>query len=128
MRNLHETVVAIYLNPSLTILTAVWIGLAPTNDFMFFHDLDFGSWLLVICLGVCCLIGQMCKFKALQNHEAGKLQLVAYLAIVYQVIIDCSIFNEDFSSIQYIGIFMMFLVYLVYIGFACYDKGELDDN
>lgn len=54
----------------------------------------------------------MCRFIALQNEKAAKLQKLNFLATLYSFVFDLLLFDQPFSVMQYIGLACIFALYV----------------
>jgi uncharacterized membrane protein len=56
------------------------------------RDFDGVSWLYTILTGIFVVLQQVCRFIALQNCQAAKLQKLNFLATIYSFFFDVFLF------------------------------------
>lgn len=85
------------MNITLTIFGGAYM-LAYGLSFDFFYELDALTWVLLTLSTIFAIASSIAKFAAFRNHEASKLQQLAFLPNVWQFGIDLIVLNLAFSG------------------------------
>jgi uncharacterized membrane protein len=83
---------------------------------------------MVISASILVLLAQMAKYMALQNHQASKLQIIFYLSLPLQFIVDSTFFGLSFTMQQFIGLILFICLYIAIVFRHCFPTQETDDN
>ena len=77
------------------------------------------DWFMLLGMTLCVIGAQTFKLKAFQNQTASKLQVLGNLPMVYNFFFDVYLFNTHFTSMQYWGIIVTMLTFVldIYITF-----------
>ena len=90
------------------------------KSFLYYPSI-FGvvDWLMLLGMTLCVIGAQTFKLKAFQNQTASKLQVLGNLPMVYNFFFDVFLFNTHFTSMQYWGIIVTMLTFVldIYITF-----------
>ncbi len=112
----HHLVIMFYF-PAVTIpLVLVYIGF--TGDWVWTNVFN---WLLLTVIGACTYFAQFFLTKAYQIGDVSQVSIVSYLGIVYALFFGYIIWNEWYTPIVFVG---LFLVLVGVIGNLVY-KGNL---
>lgn len=96
MKKFHESVVSFYLNLGVGITSLIVIGI-ERRGFKEITEFDWQSWLLCIGIGLTGVMSQTARFRALKLEKAVKLQKLAPLTTVWQVVFDLTIFGKSYN-------------------------------
>lgn len=82
--------------------TAMW---ALGQSFMYYPAIfSMVDWVMLLGMTLSVIGSQTFKLLAFQNQAASKLQVIGNLQMVYQFLFDVFLFNVNFSTLQYWGI------------------------
>ena len=126
MRKLHQSVITTYMN---IMLLVIMVGMTVLTGTSLTRPLDSFTWQNWVSL--CCLAGsnvgsQTFRFLAIQRSPVTRLQNLASTQTLFQFMADLLIFAEKFSSMQIVGISIVFGTFLLSILRAI--TGDLDDS
>ena len=98
MKKFHDATVSWYLNWTMGIVALIMIlalrsGFAPIGNF------DGVSWTLSFLTGLIGVTTSTLRFVALRYQQAAKLQKLAPLSTLWQVITDVTIFSATYTWI-----------------------------
>ena len=111
MKKFHEAVVSFYLNLGIGI-TSLIVILIEQRGFKEITDFDWQSWMLCVAIGLTGVMSQTARFRALKLEKAVKLQKLAPLTTVWQVVFDLTIFGKSYNLLQWLGLSLLFMVYI----------------
>ena len=84
------------------------------------------DWLVLSGMTVSVIGAQTCKLKAFQNQTASKLQVLGNLPMVYNFIFDVLLFDTHFSSMQYWGLLITVITFVIDIYLTFKNKDKVD--
>lgn len=70
------------------------------------HGID---WLLLLALGLFTQIAQVLMTKSLQGEKLAKISVLKYLGVIYALIYGIILFDEKYSLVNLIGMFLVLL-------------------
>ena len=68
--------------------------------------------MLCVAIGLTGVMSQTARFRALKLEKAVKLQKLAPLTTVWQVVFDLTIFGKSYNLLQWLGLSILFMVYI----------------
>ena len=76
---------------------------------------DAIDYFYYVAIGILTMMFQTLRFKAMQYDDPGKLAQYTYLQMVYYIIFDLFIFHVRVSSLQWIGLSIIWVITIVKI-------------
>ena len=77
--------------------------------------MDTVDWFYSVMTGVLVICHQICRFMALKNEKAAKLQKLNFLSTLFSFMFDLLLFHQTFSTLQYVGMAAIFSLYVIQI-------------
>ena len=130
MAKFSEYTVSFYLNFSTMMLSLLCLGIVDGKHmFDVLPYFNWQSWVLITLAGVCCIIQQVLRFKALRYQKASVLQKYTPLITLWQFFADLALFGVRYSALTYSGFALLFSAYIVQIlYFFCYEKKREEEQ
>ena len=115
MRKMHEAVITTYMNLMLLVIMFS-IVFATGSDLTPWYSFGVVEWLAIAGLAFANVGSQTFKFRAVQRSHVGKLQPLTFTQTILQFAADLFLFNESFTMLQFIGIGLVFAMFMVMVG------------
>ena len=115
MKKMHESVVTTYMNVTL-LFVMLCVVFATGGNLMAWQQFGWLEWVCLVFMATSNVGSQVFKFRAVQRAPVSKLQPLTFTQAIFQFVADLLIFREEFSSVQYIGISIVFFVFMVSVG------------
>lgn len=93
VKKIHEYVISFWLNLTTLLLNLVFIFALGQQFFPVLQQMDSIDWLYSVLTGVFVILQQVCRFIALKNEKAAKLQKLNFLATLYSFFFDLLLFH-----------------------------------
>ena len=100
------------------------------NQSFLYYPMRFSliDWIMLFGMTLSVIGAQTFKLKAFQKQEASKLQVIGNLQMVYQFMFDVYLFDTQFSELQYWGLIITVLTFVVDIYLTVYPEKKADDS
>ena len=86
------------------------------------------DWVMILGMSLSVILSNTFKLLAFQNQKACKLQVLGNLCMVYQFLTDVFWFHVHFSSMQYWGIFVSMMTFIIDIYMTLSEDTKNDDK
>ena len=133
MKKMHESVVTTYMN-SMLMVAMLAVVYATGSDLSLWQSFGWLEWVTIIALSFTNVVSQRFRFKAIQQSQVSRLQPLTPTQSFFQFACDLFFFNVEFTTTQYVGVAVVFLVFVVMVGDAAFlhkdkqqEKKQIDE-
>lgn len=119
MRKMNPLVLTFYLNGGVMVCGILGAFIAGDDLVAMWKNFDLRTWCLIAAIVLSSIASQVTKFAAVQKDKASALAVYTFLPIVFQFIVDATLFNIRYSRQQQVGLLILASLYVVMVVRVC---------